>query len=234
MLRICLWWTLLLLVGSGAAHANDKIRFHVSNFPPYAYKENDQIKGIGVELVAKIMRQAGVEYELELVPNYGRALHSITEAKSDGFFLASQNGERDAIAVLSLPVVINRWCWFIPADSKLDPASAQFKAQARVGTHLHSNTQKWLIDANYTVTGAPSSIESLFEMSKRGRINAIFLSELVFYDAQKRAGQSGAGFTRIVHSERPFGIYISKDYLAKHPDFLAKLNKAIAEVVGRI
>ncbi|MFA9217944.1 MAG: substrate-binding periplasmic protein [Sphingomonadaceae bacterium] len=218
---------LMLLVGAVAAQAAEKMRFVLSNFPPYAYEEHGKIIGLGVQRVEKILHNAGIDYELSLVPNFGRVLQNLKEGKSDGFFLASRNAERDAVATLTLPVLLNRWVWVVPSGSKLDPGSSEFKTQARLGTHMHSNTHVWLLQHGYTVTGAPSNISNLLVMLKMDRINAILLSELVFNEALMRAGQPIDGYSRMLHSEHHFGIYIAKTYLASHPGVLERINDEI-------
>jgi polar amino acid transport system substrate-binding protein len=229
MLRVSAY-LILLLAGAANAQAPEKMRFMLSNFPPYAFMENDKITGVGVKLVEKILKGAGIEYELQLAPNFGRVVQNIKEGRSDGFFLASKNAERDGIATFTLPVLVNRWVWIVAAGSKLDPRGSDFKAQARLGTHLHSNTHVWLLENGYTVTGTPSSINTLLTMLKMDRINAILLAELVFDDALSRAGQPADSVVKVLHSEREFGIYISKSYLADHPNLLERINKEIRKI----
>jgi polar amino acid transport system substrate-binding protein len=135
---------LFLTMMSSYVYAQAVMEFHLPVFPPYTFEKDGKIQGIAVELVGQILKEAGIQYTIDLVPNYGRAIANVKIGLSDGFFLASQNSERDNIAVFSNPVTNNNWCWFYPVNSKLDPKDGEFKANAKVGTILNANTHKWL------------------------------------------------------------------------------------------
>ena len=225
-----LFIVILFLIWGNCGHAQSEMIFHVPNFPPYQFEKDGKIQGIGIELVDKIMREAGIQFSLKLVSNYGIAVYDVRAGNSDGFFLASQNAERDEIAGFSNSVAINRWCWFLPANSTLNPKEENFKAKASVGTYLNSNTHKWLRKNGYNVTGSPENIESLFKMLKKNRINVVLLAEAAFYEAASKAGEKQESFRKVVQVEKPFGIYVSKDYLSKNPGIMEKLNAAIIKV----
>ena len=223
---------LLILMWSNCGYAQKEIIFHVPDFPPYTFEKDGKIQGIGIELVDKILKEAGIQYSLKLVPNYGRAVQNVKIGHSDGFFLASQNAERDKIAVFSNPVVINRWCWFLPANSTLNPNDAIFKTKARVGTFLNSNTHKWLMRKGYNVTGSPTEVDSLLKMLNMNRINVVFLAEAVFLESISKVGEKPESYEKVVQVEKPFGIYISKDYLSKNPSIMEKINIAIDKMAA--
>ena len=217
---------LLILMWGNCSYAQSELIFHVPDFPPYTFEKDNKIQGIGIELVDRILKEAGIQYSLKLVPNYGIAVQDVKTGSSDGFFLASQNAERDKIAVFSNLGVINRWCWFLPAISTLNPKDAIFKTKARVGTFLNTHTHKWLMENGYSVTGSPK-IDSLLEMLRISRINVIFLDEAVFLESISKAGEKPESYKKVVQSETHFGIYISKDYLSKNPGVMEKISAAI-------
>ncbi|PAJ75090.1 hypothetical protein CJF42_06870 [Pseudoalteromonas sp. NBT06-2] len=64
-------------------------------------------------------------------------------------------------------------------------------------------------------------------MLSKGRLDALFLSEAVFLEAIGKLGHSNLKYKSVVQKVRPFGIYLSKGYLDKNPESLAKINKAI-------
>jgi len=230
--RLNLVIVLLILMWSNCGYAQREIIFHVPDFPPYTFEKDGKIQGIGIQFVGKILKEAGIQYSLKLVPNYGRAVQDITIGSSDGFFLASQNDERDRIAVFSNSVVINRWCWFLPANSTLNPEDAIFKTKARVGTLLHVNTHKWLMENGYNVTGSPTKIDSLLKMLKMNHINVVFLAEAVFLEYIGKVGENPESYKKVVQAEQPFGIYISKDYLSENPGTMEKINAAINKMAA--
>ena len=209
-------------------NAEDKpFRFIVPEFKPYTYVENGEFKGIGVELVSKVMEDLGLSYEMELAPNYGRAFIETKRGNADGFFLASKNGERDAIAVFTEPLTTNNWSWFFKAGSVFNPRASGFKETVEVGTFLHTNTHKWLLENGYRVSSAVTKVELLPKMLELDRLGAVFLAEVVFNESAAQANLSNRHFVKIVEISKPFGMYISKGYLSGHPNFLKEVNAAI-------
>ena len=228
--RFSLTLVLVLILGQQSAVADEILRLVVPDFKPYSYQQNGVIQGAGVDLVADLMAELGLRYELRLVPNYGRAVLEVGSGSADGFFLASKNAERDAIAVFSEPLMINRWSWFLQAGSSLEPTDDSFKQQVQVGTFMHTNTHKWLLKNGYRVSSAVSRVELLPKMLHLGRLDAVFLAEQVFSDSAVLTGIDQAGFKQVVEVAKPFGIYIAKSYLLKHPDFMQRMNRAISQL----
>ncbi|WP_159083978.1 substrate-binding periplasmic protein [Saccharobesus litoralis] len=210
--------------------AQEPLKLIFPHFPPYTYQYSGQSQGIGIELVSQALDKAGLPYEITATTDYGRALYSVKAQRADGFFLASQNNERDRFAVFSQPLVVNRWCWFLLKNADLKPNDAEFKSQAKIGTYLNTNTHKWLLKNQYKVAASPSSIDSLLLMLNKKRIHAILLAEVVFENAALAQGVDLTNYLKIVEVEKPFGLYISKQYLSRHPDVMQSINDAILQV----
>jgi ABC-type amino acid transport substrate-binding protein len=217
---------ILLLNVSPKVKANTHLTVLVPNFPPYTLETNNQISGIGIDLANKVFNQAGISVNYRILPNYAKALHEIENNRGDALLLASQNDQRDIIAQFTKPLMINRWCWYLLKDSKLNPHNEDFKEKAVVSSHFQANTHKWLIENDYSVEPA-MQIDKLPEMLMRSRVDAVFIAELVFEEAMKRDNLDLSQFNKYIEVERPFGIYISKTYLAKYPEVLNKVNQAI-------
>lgn len=221
---------LVALLFFSAATAQ-QLHIVVPNFPPYTYSEDNQIKGLGIELAQKIFADAGMDVRFTIEPNYAKTVHTIKSGQGDGFLLASQNGERDRFARFSNPLVINRWVWYTLADSTLQPTDKAFKQQALISTHFNTNTHKWLIKNDYKVEAA-MDLPMLPEMLVRERVDAVFIAELVFDQALAESNLDPKLFKKHIEIEKPFGIYISKQYLKRHPDTLERINKSIEEVLS--
>nr|WP_289847724.1 transporter substrate-binding domain-containing protein [Pseudoalteromonas sp. C2R02] len=214
------------LLFSPILNAVEPIRFVVPNFPPYMYQKNGELTGEGVSRVSKILKKAAIPFSFKLTTDYDRAIYEVKSGYSDGFFLASQNGERDKIAVFTKPVMQNAWCWFLLRTSNLDPDSAKFKL-ANVGTILNTNTHKWLSKHKFVSVSGVLEPDTLLKMLSKGRLDAIFLSEAVFLEAIDKLGHSRSYYKTVVQKVRPFGMYLSKGYLAQNPEALETINKAI-------
>ncbi|WP_372768403.1 substrate-binding periplasmic protein [Pseudoalteromonas sp.] len=210
------------------------LRFAVPNFPPYAYlDENKQLAGQGVERVSKVLNNMGLNYELDLVDNYGTALRELRGGNIDGFFLATQNHYRDRIAKISDAVLINNWCWFYKEAIKMDFQAPQFKSQARIGTLLNTNTQVWLQDNDYTITTLSNDVDTLVEMLLTDRLDIVFLSESVFLHALSKHVENKSKIASTIESSRNFSVYFSNDFLAKHLWFLDAFNSELAKLKAK-
>lgn len=230
--RICAFF-LMFGISLGFQHVtyakeNQELTILVPNFPPYTYQDNRQITGIGIELATEIFQIAGLKVNYQLMPNYGKVVHEASLDKGDGFLLASQNTERDKIAIFSEPLLINRWCWYTLKETQFVPDYVNFKNLAKVSTHLNTNTHKWLVAQNYSVEPV-TNINVLPELLLKKRVDAVFIAELVFEQALKQGGYSFELFDKFIEVEKSFGIYINKTYLEKHPDTLSVINNAIVE-----
>jgi len=219
-------FTIFILFFSSWSYAVEPIRFVVPNFPPYTYLKNNEIAGLGVSRATKILQQADIPFSFKLTTDYDRAIHEVKSGYSDGFFLASQNDERDKIAVFTKPVMQNAWCWFLLNSTRLDPQDIKFKS-ANIGTILNTNTHKWLNKNEYISVSGVLEPQTLLKMLSKGRLDAIFLSEAVFTAAIAKIGHSKSNYKIVVQKIRPFGIYISKGYLANNPEALIKINESI-------
>jgi ABC-type amino acid transport substrate-binding protein len=210
------------------AKNHDLLNLVSPHFPPYSYEENNQILGVGPELIRRVMANTDIPYKITMVEDYGTAVHVIKAKLADGMFLASQSAERDAIAVFAKPLMVNKWSWFIRKDSVIDTRSAGFKLHAGIGSIRDTNTAKWLNENGYTIIALPVDAHSLVAMLKSHRIDAAFVADVVFENELSK--QERAQFKKVVEVKKPFGLYLSRDYVNNHPDALKEINRSIEKV----
>lgn len=166
---------ILLNIASTDVNAQQEITILIPNFPPYTQKVNQQASGIGIDLANAIFKQIGIKVHYRILPNYAKVLHELEQARGDAFLLASQNDERDKIAVFTEPLLINRWCWFVLNNAELTPMHKDFKKKAKVSSYFHSNTHKWLMNNHYDVAPVMENTK-LPAMLIRSRIDAVFIA----------------------------------------------------------
>ena len=214
-----------IVLGSSKALSNpDLLRLVIPEFKPFTHSINSDPGGIGVDLVSKYLEELNWPYSVQVVPNYGRALAEVKRGKADGFFLASENSERNQYAKLSKAILVNNWSWFYKTGKHISPSS--FKSLERIGTILNTNTHKWLKANDYQVSHTTVEPRQLVELLNRGRLDAVFMAEAVFLEAVARH-QEKAQFKQHIGFAKPMGIYISHAYQDKYPDLLPSLNKLI-------
>jgi len=219
---------LLCSAWSQVVVAQDSLRFLIGDYPLYTYQENGQTKGIAYDAVAAIMTQMQQPFSVKLVPSFGRAIVDIRQNTADGFFLATENEERNVLAEFSEPVLSVQWTWvWLRQRTDLDPGSAEFKQQAQVSAHANSNIHQWLTEHNYQVTPGTVDIRGLLSLLKFNRVDAILLPQLTIDTLMQQQGVDATLYNLKPEVKLPFAIYISKTYLKKHPQFMQQLNAAI-------
>ncbi|GAA6171072.1 hypothetical protein NBRC116592_07420 [Colwellia sp. KU-HH00111] len=215
----------LLISLPSVAHQNHLLSLVSPNFPPYTYEHNQEVVSIGAELIHRMFANTEIPYKLTIVADYGVVVQVLKAKLADGMFLATQNAERDAIAVFTQPLMMNKWSWYMLADSGIDLNADSFKSQAVVGSIKGTNTEKWLKESGYNSIAHPVEASALIDMLKARRIDAAFVAEAVFEHALDQ--QVLSQFKKVVEVEKPFGMYISYDYLKKNPNSLAQINRSI-------
>lgn len=216
-------WFCLLLHPAQA----ETLRFAVPEYAPFTTSIHGKASGFGVEKVEKILKDAGFSMEAHVVPNYSRCLLEVKNNAVEGFFLGSQNKERDALATMTLPVMTNNWIWVSKKTHPLKPDAVNFKKQGRIGVILNTNPHSWLKAEQYNIIGTPSNVANLIEMLDLGRIDSALIPELVFMESIRNQSKRLDEYRMVVQSRNPFGIYLSKQYLAKNPDVLGRINAVI-------
>ena len=202
----------------------------LAEFPPYAYHDGEKLTGLSLQLVTPVFEAMQLKPNYKLVPSYARATRQVSSGKADGMLLASQNSERDAIAHFSLPLIMNRWSCFFATSHPLSSKHLAFKEVAKIGSVFSSNTHKWLVKHEYKVSAPPILALALPRLlHATDRINAVFLSEAVFYRATQQSGLPRGDFVQEVESVRPFGIYIAKKTVKRYPKLLDRLNAQIRQ-----
>lgn len=227
-MRLLLFFCCFIAAGLMAAE-KPVLRMAMPEYPPYTYVQDGKYQGEGYDAFVFIMQHLQREFEISLVPNYGRAVLDLQNNVIDGLFLASENEERNRLAVFSAPVSTTRWTWvWLTQQQKLIPGSVHFKTDAIVSAQINSNIYLWLKAQGYRVAGGPNNIRDLFRLLNGRRVDAIMLPEQTAFTVIRENGYRLADYQFNVERELPFAIYISKTFLAAEPDFMAELNKAIA------
>ena len=58
----------ILFVTQSAVASADNVIVVTENYPPYNYKQNDQLLGLSTDVIRKVMDASGLEYEIRLYP----------------------------------------------------------------------------------------------------------------------------------------------------------------------
>lgn len=214
---------LVLIICSCNFAVAKTIKVGYPEFKPYTYTENGVAKGIGIDAIKKIAIQLKVNAEIYPIETYGNGFTRLKKGKLDAVLLASQNSERDKIAVFSQPITSNDWSWFsLPNKSLTRP-----NIRTKVATYLRANTHTWLIKNNFEFISATTDVSAMLRQLDKGRVDTIFVSEQVLLHELERLGKPQHSLTITKEVTKPFGIYVAKPFLKLNPDFMTQLNNSI-------
>ncbi|WP_333606783.1 substrate-binding periplasmic protein [Arsukibacterium sp.] len=222
----------LLLLSSFCLVASQAspLRMAMADYPPFSYYAEGGYQGEAYEAFIALMAELEHPYTIRLVPNFGRALNDLQQDSIDGFFLASESAERNQLAVFSEPVLTTVWSWVWLCDrADLDPATAAFKQQARIAAQTNSNIYRWLQQQGYQTLSGTQDIRGLFALLDHHRVDAVMMpqdtAELLISQQQHQQPR----YRLLMQQQQPFGIYLDKNFVAKYPDFMPRLNQAIKQ-----
>lgn len=225
-LRTTLLFLTLLLLPPCALAGTVTLATH--ELPPYGYHVSaNTFTGYAVERVRFAVGRCGLELHLVVVP-WARAQALAVNDFVDGFFAASLNDERKRLYMASDVLAPQRWTWFLPQDSPLDPTSADFKTRARVGSFIGANMLKYLEENGYHVAGTPKDTEALFHMLLAGRLDAFLANDMVAEKIIEDQGLAGKIRSHTLKSEALHALFTPR-FIRDHPGFLECFNAGLAE-----
>ncbi len=96
--------SLILLIVSSPSLAV-RLNIVTLQYPPYAYKEGEHVKGIAVDIVTEALNRMGIPFSITLLP-WARALHRIENGNADAIFTLFKKPEREVFADYSDEILI--------------------------------------------------------------------------------------------------------------------------------
>lgn len=109
----------ILMVGMVSGWAQTPLNILTLEFPPYAYTENDEIKGFAVELVREAFDRMDVAMEIHILP-WARSIRYLQDGDADGLFAMIKTDERATFADYpENPLVYENRSFFVHKDSDI-------------------------------------------------------------------------------------------------------------------
>ena len=176
-------------------------------------------------------------FKIKYMP-WKRAQIETKKGVSDGFFMASQNEERDVYATLSEPIFVIKWLYVTRKGSNISPRNADFYTKifsANLGSARHSwlmeQRNQGIIDKEITAPPAPAS---LLKMLLAGRVDVALMSSTDFNEKVEALAIDINQINTYVEREKPVGLYFSKTFIRDNPKFLNSFNDAMKECKKQI
>lgn len=209
------------------ALAANPIRLTTHDQPPYGtYLPDKTFDGLAVRVVRCVLKRMNRAFVIEVYP-WERAQRLAASGEADGFFPATIKPERLEWAEPSNVIADQKWVWSLPANSKFDPQSAEFKANAAVGAHFGSNRLKTLEAEGYRVVLRSQTDAALLKALAVGRADAILVGDLAIAEAMKEQNINPKDYKTVVAKDNPLHAYFGRKFLRSEPDFLNRFNAQI-------
>jgi len=217
--------TLLLgLVFSLPLSATEKIILTTNILKPYQYLNNQQqLTGIAIEPIKCALNLMQQPYEFKVYP-WSRAQAYVAAQEAQGFFIASQNAQRDLYATVSIPIINNQWLWYTHIERSFNFQHPNFTTQTKIASIKGTNMLRWLKN-EFIHVSAPNDTKTLFLMLDKHRVDVVLLNKDMFestFTAEYRKRYK-AHFAR----NAPLRAYFENQFLTRHPRFLTRFNDAI-------
>jgi polar amino acid transport system substrate-binding protein len=103
--RIGIVFVLVGILFATQAIGGEVLKLAILDFPPYEFKDSDNIEGISVRIVREVFRRMNQPISIELYP-WPRALMYLKQGKIDGLFEVLKNAEREEFADYSQVVLM--------------------------------------------------------------------------------------------------------------------------------
>jgi hypothetical protein len=207
------------------AYSYEKIVLGIPEFKPYTQTANNVISGSAISPVKQAFTALNTPVVIKPFATYTDLLKAVKKNTIQGFFLATQNKERDLYATFSKPITINNWAWFTVKEGEYQLGTDEFKRNGLIGTIEKTNTFRWLTRNGYQVHADLAT--NLPLLLKDKKLDAVFAAQTVFEKSSRDANISPRIFKRKVEVGKAFGIYISKSYLQRNQGFMQDLNHYI-------
>ena len=216
---------LLLVLASACAAAQPPlpVRLDTSFEEPYQVVVDGQLGGLSVTVLECIFNRMQQPYQIQLT-SLQRARRNVSRQIADGFFSSAPNSLVDGYAVLSAPLLIEKWYWYA-----LDPSLLNlpiWDKQLRIGSVLGSNSMIWLESRGIEIEQKVPRLEQLVAMLRHGRINMLLADNNAMHSTLQQAQGEQKLHQRFVRYS-PLGVYFSKNFIDEHPDFLKAFNRQV-------
>ena len=217
-----LLFTLLGLSASTHAIAAG-VTLATEEYPPFSYRDGKAIKGASVEQVEKVMKDAGIDYKIEMMP-WARAYTLAKTTPMSCVFTTAHNAKRDPMFKWVEPLLVDRNILVARTGSGVAAKDLDEAKKYTVGTQREDYTEMTLKENGFTKLDVATDFNATLRKLLNGRIDMMPISEIYF--GKLKAEQPLEKVT--VLSTQPMGIACEKNFPS---DLLARMQAALDKLI---
>ena len=222
------WFLMMVFCFNQNVNANpspERLHLITQEWFPYQFQKKGVIQGSGIEKLKCILKSMKQPY-LFSMNQWNEAKNLLDQGSHHGFFLSQRNEKIDKYAVFSAPIIEEDWAWFSFSDL-LDVSSLKFKSNTEITAIFGSKSWFWLIENGYRVSKKPRTVSAMLDLMIGGDARIIFGNEKLINEEIKKMELTYQVVSKVKAKSNPLGVYFSKNFIKKYPQFLTKFNNTI-------
>ncbi len=153
------------------------VQLFTEEYPPFSYHEGNVFKGASTEQVEMVMRAAGIDYRIEIMP-WTRAYAAAQTTPMTCVFSTAHNDARDKLFKWVEPLLVDDNILVAKAGSGISATSLDDAKKYIVGTHRGDYTQDLLKAMGFTRIDVASDFSATLRKLLSGRIDIMPVSGL--------------------------------------------------------
>jgi polar amino acid transport system substrate-binding protein len=201
------------------------LKLVTEDYPPYAFRENGELKGTSVDQVNLMMKATDLEHSVEMMP-WARALALAEKQPDYCVFTTAHTAERDANFKWVEPLLAGRTLLIRKAGSDVAPADLDAAKKLPVGATRDDFTADLLKAKGFEKIDLAADFNLTLKKLMLGRIDLMPIAEDYFAKLRRE----GVGIERVLLlSEQIFSLACNKAV----PDAdIAKMQDALNALIA--
>lgn len=216
--------SILLSLGASTHAIAAGVTLATEEYPPFSYRDGKTVKGASVEQVEKVMKDAGIDYTIEMMP-WARAYNLAQTTPMSCVFTTAHNAKRDPMFKWVEPLLVDRNILITRTGSGVAAKDLEEAKKYTVGTQREDYTEMTLKESGFTKLDITTDFNSTLRKLLNGRIDMMPITEIYF--EKLKAEQPLEKVT--VLSTQQMGIACEKDFPG---DLLAKMQAALDKLIA--
>lgn len=216
---------LLLSLAAVPAAAQDTIHFTTEDYPPYNFREGNEIKGAGYDMVMKIMEITSLPHTIEMMP-WARAIALAEATPMHCVFTAAHIPERENRFQWVEPIAVGRNFMIGRKGGDIAVKTIEESVGLVVGTQRDDYTQTLLENAGFTKIDLATDLKLTLKKLETGRIDLMPIDEQHFIALEKEGEPIEVKY---VFTEQTFSIACNNDF---PKDTLARMQAALDQIIA--
>ncbi|MBL4906679.1 MAG: transporter substrate-binding domain-containing protein [Sneathiella sp.] len=190
----------------------------------------------GQPTIECVLNKMKTQYSFIKVP-WKRAQFGTKDGNYAGFFMASQNSQRNSYATFSQPFMKVVWVYVIRKGSDITTEDSNF-GDKLFASKIGSSRQNWLLkkynkkEISHKIFSAVTSVQ-LLKMLSLGRVDIVLENQANLKKITLGKNVDLSEFDILPALEKPLGVYFSHAFLKQNPNFLNAYNTTIEVCIGK-